>query len=97
MPRRPRAATSKRPPPPPERIIRRTDLFDFVGLRRTVIDAMVAAGTFPAPIQLNDSGRAVGWIEREVLEWQRSRIADRDRARWERESHAPRGRAGRRT
>jgi len=50
---------------------------EYAGLKRTAIDEMVKAGEFPRPIPLNDSGRAVGWLECELIEWQLSRIAKR--------------------
>lgn len=63
------------------KIIRKRDLPEFVGLQRTQIEQMVEAGEFPRPIHLNKSGRAIGWVEREVFEWQQSRLAARDAAK----------------
>jgi prophage regulatory protein len=51
-------------------VLHRTDQSD------TTLWRKVRAGTFPAPVQIS-SGR-VAWVEAEVLEWQRQRIADRD-------------------
>jgi prophage regulatory protein len=67
-------------PPRLLRIIRWGELPLYAGLRRTVIADMIAAGTFPKPIKLNDNGRAVGWLEHELVAWQQSRIAARDNA-----------------
>jgi prophage regulatory protein len=61
-----------------QRIIRRRNLHAFVGLGRTQLDQMIKRGEFPAAIKLNDGGRAVGWLEGEVLEWQRQRMSKRD-------------------
>ena len=61
-----------------QRIIRRRNLHAFVGLGRTQLDQMIKRGEFPAAIKLNDSGRAVGWLEGEVLDWQRRRLSKRD-------------------
>jgi prophage regulatory protein len=58
------------------RIIRRKDLHLFVGLKPTQIDDAMAAGTFPRPVPLG--GRAVGWLESELIEWQQKRVALRD-------------------
>ena len=60
------------------RIIRLRDLPDFVGLKRTQIDALIIRGEFPKPIKLNDLGRAKGWLEHELISWQQERIAARD-------------------
>jgi prophage regulatory protein len=60
----------------PERIIRKSDLPRFTGLRRTTIDTLIKAGKFPRPIPLAE--RAVGWVESELIAWQQSRIAERD-------------------
>jgi prophage regulatory protein len=63
------------------RIIRLRDLPDFVGLKRTQIDALIVKGEFPKPIKLNDTGRAKGWLEHELIAWQQGRIAARDEAK----------------
>jgi prophage regulatory protein len=63
------------------RIIRKRDLPQFVGLRRTQIDELMKRGEFPRPIKLSDYGRAVGWLEDELAEWQRRRSAKRDSTR----------------
>lgn len=42
------------------------------GLSRSSIYKRVAEGDFPAPVPLG--GRAVGWSEREVSDWIKSRI-----------------------
>ena len=60
------------------RIIRLRDLPDFVGLKRTQIDALIVKGEFPKPIKLSDNGRAKGWLEHELIDWQQARIAARD-------------------
>ena len=61
-----------------QRIIRRRDLHSFVGLGRTQVDQMIKRGEFPAAIKLSDSGRAIGWLESEVLEWQHQRLSKRN-------------------
>jgi len=59
-----------------QKILRRRDVESATGLRRSSLYERVAAGTFPKPIPLG--GRAVGWIEAEIITWQKGRIADRD-------------------
>jgi predicted DNA-binding transcriptional regulator AlpA len=50
-----------------------------VGLRSTQIDLLVHTNKFPKPIKLSPGGRAVGWLESEIAEYQAARIAERDR------------------
>ena len=59
------------------RVYRLGELPQFVGLRRTQISEMVKAGQFPKPISLSPSGRAVAWLETDLIAWQASRIAAR--------------------
>jgi predicted DNA-binding transcriptional regulator AlpA len=61
------------------RIIRLRDLPDYVGLQRTAIAELIEAGKFPKPIPLSDTGRAVGWLEHELISWQQERLAARER------------------
>lgn len=56
-----------------QKIIRWKQLSDFVGLRKTVIEDAIRAGTFPRPIKLGI--RAVGWLEDDLIKWQQERIA----------------------
>jgi prophage regulatory protein len=60
----------------PERIIRKSELPNFTGLRRTAIDTLIKAGKFPRPIKPGE--RAVGWLESELIAWQQSLIAKRN-------------------
>jgi predicted DNA-binding transcriptional regulator AlpA len=55
---------------PLHRIIRLRELPMWVGLQRTQIDELITRGEFPAPIRLNETGRAKGWLEHEVVQWQ---------------------------
>jgi prophage regulatory protein len=66
------------------RIIRKKDLPNFVGLQRTQIELLIQRGEFPKPVPLSDSGRAIGWLEHEVWAWQQSRLAKRDKLGGER-------------
>lgn len=56
------------------RFLRKKELPPFVGLQETQINTLIKSGAFPQPIKLSDSGRAVAWLESEVIEWQRSRM-----------------------
>jgi prophage regulatory protein len=61
----------------PTKFLRRPEVEKITGLPRSSIYERMAAGTFPRPVPLGD--RAVAWLEAEVIEWQRRRIAERDR------------------
>lgn len=54
-------------------ILRRKQVEARTGLRRSTIYAKIAAGEFPASIRLG--ARSVGWVESEISDWLRSRIA----------------------
>ncbi|MCS9699520.1 AlpA family transcriptional regulator [Pseudomonas aeruginosa] len=58
------------------RIIRLKEVIDSTGLARSTIYKLIGEGEFPKPVPL--VGRSVGWVESEVHEWIRSRIARRD-------------------
>jgi len=60
------------------RIIRKKDLPNYVGLQRTQIEQLIERGEFPRPVPLSNSGRAVGWIECELWAWQQQRLAKRE-------------------
>ncbi|HBP1118513.1 TPA: AlpA family transcriptional regulator [Pseudomonas aeruginosa] len=59
------------------RIIRLKNVIDSTGLARSTIYKLIGEGLFPKPVPL--VGRSVGWVESEVHEWIRSKIAQRDR------------------
>ena len=59
---------------PPTRFLRRAEVTARTGLSRSTIKVRLAEGSFPRPVQLGS--RAVGWIEAEVDEWIRERIAE---------------------
>ncbi len=59
-------------------ILRRAEVERATGLRRSSLYEQIAAGKFPKPVKLSE--KSVGWIEAEIIAWQKSRIADRDRA-----------------
>ena len=53
-------------------ILRRKQVEDVIGLKRSALYALISAGKFPKPILL--SSRAVGWLSHEVHDWVKSRI-----------------------
>jgi prophage regulatory protein len=68
---------SQRPLYEGPRILRIAAVLAFSGWSKTQLDEKIAAKEFPAPIKLSDSGRAVGWIESELMEWLEARKAKR--------------------
>ena len=56
-------------------VLRRKQVETRVGLRRSSLYQRISEGSFPAPIKLG--GRAVGWIESEIVEWLADRVAER--------------------
>ena len=61
---------------PAQRIFRSADLKSVTGYNRTYIYELIKVGKFPAPIRLGPN--AVGWLESDIVAWQRERIAERD-------------------
>ena len=59
----------------PGRFLRLPEVMARTGLSRSTIYVRLEQGCFPRPVSLG--ARAVGWIESEVDEWIRERIAAR--------------------
>ena len=57
-------------------ILRRNDVQRVTGLPRSTLYYLMSRSEFPKPIKIT-GGRAVGWLETEVLDWQEARIAQR--------------------
>ncbi len=60
---------------PPIRFVRLHEVMARTGVSRSTIYVWVAEGRFPKPVPLGE--RSVGWIESELEEWLRDRIAKR--------------------
>lgn len=58
------------------RIIRLKEVIETTGLGRSTVYKYIEDGIFPRPVPLG--GRAVGWVDDEVIEWVLSRIEMRD-------------------
>jgi prophage regulatory protein len=63
----------------PRRILRRPQVEQRTGLKRSAIYEGMTAGTFPRAIPL--AGNAVGWLEHEIDAWIDQKTAERDRLR----------------
>jgi predicted DNA-binding transcriptional regulator AlpA len=59
----------------PDEIYRPHEARHFFGFKPTQLTEKIKAGEIPAPIPLSDSGRAVGWLGRQIIEWQAGRLA----------------------
>ncbi len=59
---------------PPIRFLRLPEVQERTGLSRSTIYVRLEQGRFPQPVSLG--ARAVGWIETEIEEWMRERIAE---------------------
>jgi prophage regulatory protein len=71
--------TKKTPASPKTlRVLRRPELHAKIGLGDSHIDRLESRGEFPRRIALTD--RTMGWLEDEVDEWLRQKIAARDNA-----------------
>lgn len=62
-----------------ERILRRPEVQQLVGLSRSTLYDRIADGEFPRPIKLGGPGRrAVGWPESVVQGWIADKMLDAD-------------------
>jgi prophage regulatory protein len=59
------------------RFLSKRQVRDLVLYSPQHIDRLEAAGKFPKRVQLGPC--RVGWVEDEVIEWMKARIAERDR------------------
>ncbi len=64
----------------PAYIYRETEVVRISGFKHTALHQKIKRGQFPAPIKLSDSGRATGWLGRELIAWQQARAAAREAA-----------------
>ncbi len=55
------------------RVLRRTEVEQLVGLKRSQLYLLMAQGSFPKPVRLSE--RAVGWRAQDVAKWLSSREA----------------------
>ena len=54
------------------KILRLPSIIELTGLSRSTIYQRISKDEFPAPISLG--GRAVGWVEEDVLLWLQEKI-----------------------
>ena len=70
-----RAAEEKSKPgrPPRERIVREDEALDILGISRATMRRWMKKPGFPKARKLREGGRAVGWLQSELLEYIRQR------------------------
>jgi prophage regulatory protein len=61
-----------------EELVLPKELHKYGGPKRSALRDQIAKGQFPRPIRL--SARRVAWLKIELIKWQSSKIAERDRA-----------------
>src|SRR5262245_64137217 len=60
-----------------DRFLRQREVLPLSGFgSQSTLKIKIKNGEFPAPIKISEGRQA--WSEREVIEWQQARIADRD-------------------
>jgi prophage regulatory protein len=60
----------------PQKFLRLPAVVQLTGLPCSSIYEQMAEGRFPKPVPIGK--RAVGWLETEIIDWQKRRIAARD-------------------
>lgn len=58
------------------KLIRLKQVMECTGLARSTVYKFIAEGDFPKPVKLGV--RVAAWVEAEVLEWIKQKIADRE-------------------
>ncbi|MFA4892697.1 helix-turn-helix transcriptional regulator [Brevundimonas sp.] len=58
-----------------QKLLRLPQVIERTSLRRSTIYEMMGKGSFPKPVKLNL--RSNGWLENEISDWLKSRIAER--------------------
>jgi prophage regulatory protein len=58
-----------------QKVIRKSELPAYTGLRKTQLEFLVAKGRFPKPIHISD--RRVGWLENDIAAWQQELVKER--------------------
>jgi predicted DNA-binding transcriptional regulator AlpA len=69
-------------------VVRWPVVLKATGLSKSQVEEKIKEGLFPAPFPLSEGGRAVGWFEDEIIEYQEQREAQRGAAALERSEAA---------
>lgn len=60
------------------KLIRLKQVMECTGLARSTVYKFIAEGDFPKPVKLGV--RVAAWVEAEIQEWVKEKIANRERA-----------------
>jgi prophage regulatory protein len=60
------------------RLLRLSAVEDVTGMAKTAIYDAMERGVFPKPVPILEGGRAVGWVEDEIVDYIDARIALRE-------------------
>lgn len=63
----------------PDYIYRPKEAMPFFGFRHTQFGEKIANGEIPRPMKLSETGHAVGWLGKTIIEWQQARMATANR------------------
>jgi predicted DNA-binding transcriptional regulator AlpA len=55
------------------KVVRFPEIESYTGLSRSQIEVKIAAGQFPQPFKITDTGRSIGWFEGDIIRWQLER------------------------
>jgi prophage regulatory protein len=61
---------------PRDRFLRQSDVLEKIGFGESMLNEMIASGSFPKPARIG--ARAVRWSENEVDAWIAARLAERN-------------------
>jgi predicted DNA-binding transcriptional regulator AlpA len=67
--------------PTNKNVLRWRAVLDRCGMRPTALNEAIARGDFPRPFKITDGGRLNLWLESEVDDWLKKRLAARERER----------------
>jgi predicted DNA-binding transcriptional regulator AlpA len=68
-------STEAEQPLNPNQIVRYHEGYKYFGYRSGHMPEKIKAGEIPAPMSLSQTGRAKGWLGRQILDWQAQRMA----------------------
>lgn len=64
-----------------QRVYRKSELPQYCGLQRSQISELIRLGKFPEAIPVYEGGRAIVWLESDLIAWQLKMIAQRDNSK----------------
>jgi predicted DNA-binding transcriptional regulator AlpA len=59
----------------PNQIVRKREGAKYFGYKRSQLDEKIKSGEIPPTFPLSKSGRAQAWTGRQIIEYQRARLA----------------------